>query len=129
MLTWYVLCDRLFQSNDGKSEAWFRKRMAKDEDEAYRLFSFELVTCKRGGRDTNIHRVVVQYCDAWFTMKRQIHLMILIDGILVVIDSNIGHSPFPKRAKSSNEKRFVIRFPTKRGLKRLNDRSNRCYYF
>lgn len=32
--------------------------LAKDEDEAYRLFSFELVTCKRGGRDTNIHRVV-----------------------------------------------------------------------
>lgn len=33
--------------------------LAKDEDEAYRLFSFELVTCKRGGRDTNIHRVVL----------------------------------------------------------------------
>lgn len=83
--------------------------LAKDEDEAppfvfvrardlqTRRTRHEYTSCRVAAS------VVQQHCDAWLPMKRQIHLTILIDGILVVIDSNIGPS-FPKRAKSSNER-------------------------
>lgn len=90
-----------------RSSSW----LANKEDET-RIY---IVSCRRV--------VVQQHCDAWLPMKRQIHLTILIDGILVVIDSNIGPS-FPKRAKSSNEKRFVFS-----RNEDWNDRSNRCCYF